>query len=196
MKDITTWLPRVREHSNGTTISFRGIEAEIIYQLQSNIELYGNYSFSQSKYDSRYILAPDGSLGSDLLTENTILDEENRVTGVPAHLWNIGIEWRLNPDLILDLHFRGWADNVGKFSGRQTASESPEAVTHFKTYGPAHFLNLNLLWSEALRKEGLDLSFYIKNILDSNTKTPSAIQGGYIEEPNRRLIGFTMGYRY
>jgi outer membrane receptor protein involved in Fe transport len=195
ISDLIVFFPEpIGSHRNASDVDMYGLEFEFKYQIQEDLQIYGNYAYAESEYAKRYLYADDGSLALDLAQDSTVMDEDGRVTGVPRHIWNFGIDYEIAPSTYLNLHYRGWTDAVVKWSGNDGGG--PDPILAFKRLGPQHYFDLNLRVENAFNKEGLDTSFYIKNIFDNQEGIPDGVNGGYIENPLGIMIGMQLSYTF
>jgi hypothetical protein len=69
---------------------------------------------------------------------------------------------------LFNLHYRGWTENPIK------AEREPN---EFDEFGPEHLMDINYITT--IFKGKLELSIYLKNILDNKAKYPAPNNGGY-----------------
>ncbi|GGK73682.1 TonB-dependent receptor plug domain-containing protein [Amphritea balenae] len=200
-QDIEGYIARVISFNTGETLSDGtpiwiretnlgdleaiGIELDGRYQLNHSMQVYGNYAWAVNKAKSR-----TGNISSlpgsefDLAINTSYFNEDSQMTGVPEHIWNLGLDWSFSSKHRMNLHYRGWTGNWGKITNE------PD----FKVYGPEHYVDLNLLCSNCYA-QGFEFQGYIKNIFDNRSLLPSSAHGGNSEGLGRE-IGASVVYRF
>lgn len=169
---------------NASDMETWGLELEAKTELNDSMNLYGNYAFTNAEYQDRFVIF-QGQVILDLLTGATVATEDGTITGTPRHIWNLGLDWSIRSDLTLNVHYRGWDDAWAKNSNQPS----------FKSYGPYHYLDINLRHENFLTK-GLIASAYIKNMFDNNDAIPNGVTGGEVVPQNGRQLGLQMSYRF
>ena len=106
------------------------------------------------------------------------------MAGTPMHQWNIGVDINLKQNLTLNLHHRGYAEVFTKW----------QTGTDYRTLPAGIFFDTSLHWQNAVK--GLNTTFYIKNLADSDAVTPEGVNGGYVESVQRRRFGFNLKYSF
>ena len=112
-------------------------------------------------------------------------DYQGRDLGMPRHMFNLGIDFALHPNLSLNLHARGQA-------GAEMAAQNTPVT--FRRYGPDAYLDFALNWRTTETK-GLDARFYGRNVLN-HTQLISLVGGGQLNAAPSRTYSITAGYRF
>lgn len=178
-------LPIRYQNQNIGEIGGHGVELEAQWSVADVLTLYGNLALSRAAFRDQVVLLVDGSASFDIIKNMNYANPDRTTTGVPRRLWNLGLDWRLSDEQMLNLHWRGWARNTGKIASAPPA---------FASYGAEHFLDVALTWRHLGGQRGLTLSLYGKNLLDRAARYPQAPHGGYIVEGQREL-GLQLSWR-
>ncbi len=161
-----------------------GFELEAETELYDGLQLYGNYSFAEAEYQERFATF-QGQVSLDIVAGASIATKDLTVTGTPKHIWNLGLDWEINDQLGLNIHYRGWTDAYAK------SSDQPS----FKRFGAEHYVDMNLRYKNFPAKN-LTMSAYIKNLFNNEDSLPSGVNEGQIEPQNARQLGFKFSYRF
>lgn len=164
--------PIVVRETNVGDLEAYGLELEGSHRLNDCWLLYGNYAWAVNKINETSGSVP-GLPGAtfDLVAESKgLFTEDGQTTGVPEHIWNLGFDWSFASRFALNLHYRGWAGNWAKVS----------TVPEFASYGPEHYLDLNLSCRD-FYTEGMELQVYVKNIFDNRSPLAQGAHNGIIE---------------
>ncbi|GGK71300.1 ligand-gated channel [Amphritea balenae] len=175
---IKTW-------GNGPGASTRGLELEF-KQAFDRVELYGNYTYAKATYDE----------GSWTLEGNTtdfvdgffrhVIDSDLNIVVTPEHMWNLGADINLTNNMLLNIHYNGYAN---------VAYDQFNTVGAPVDIGSEHFLDTTLVARDAFT-QGLDLSFYLKNLFNNEAIVPDDVYGGYSESNMARRFGVNMTYSF
>jgi hypothetical protein len=148
-----------------------GIELEGEHEVDNSLSIYGNFSWALNMIDDT-AGSVEGINGAffNVVEDSTYFTDQGQTTGVPEYIWNLGFDYNFTPKHILNIHYRGWAENWGK------TDTSP---TRFEVYGPEHYVDANFTLNDFYTK-GSALQGYVKNLFDNRSPMPQAPHGGDI----------------
>ncbi len=172
------------QNQNVGDITGRGLELEWTYEVSANLAVYGNLAVSKATFAALESQLVDGSANFSILTNMHYAAPDRRTTGAPRYLWNLGIDWQISPVYSLNLHYRGFADLVGKISTQPA----------FRQFGPGHFVDFTLT-VEPFYHPALSLQCYGRQLFGGLTEFPTAPHGGLIVEDNRQF-GVQLDWRF
>ena len=120
--------------------------------------------------------------GDELISteDRNFIADDKSPTGVPAHIWNLGLEWQMNDEFYSNIHYRAWAD-----------SQAKTGPTSYKTFGSEHYFDLSLNY----RTETIITTLYVKNILNNTNFLPIGANGGASDGYGRHA-GITFTYSF
>lgn len=170
--------------NNLADLTAYGFEMELEYKINTKLLIYSNYAYAINEANEVSGTMAGSNATYDLST-STYFDTTGRMTGAPKHIWNLGFDYIPIKDILLNLHYRGWSDALGKID------TSPNTFT---SYGPEHFVDINVRYQDCVLK-GLELRAFVKNLLNNKYETPQAPHGGYISMPGYHM-GINMSYRF
>jgi outer membrane receptor for ferrienterochelin and colicin len=175
---------RIRETNVGD-LSAHGVELDSTLTLNRHTSVYGNFAWALNKIKETRGSVP-GLPGAtfDLVKGSTYFKEDGQMTGMPEFLWNMGLDWRLETGLSINLHYRGWSGNWGKTSTQ----------TDFESYGTQHYFDLNLRCISCTSANG-ELQLYAKNLFNNKAVLPQSAHGGHIEGLGRE-VGIAYSYKF
>lgn len=164
----------------------QGIEIEGSYAPNYRLKFYGNFTYARTTLADRYITFRGGLHTIDIVTEPDmdLVNYDLEKTGAPQLIWNLGVDFEFAEGHQFNLHYRGWAENPVK---------SERQPNEYDVFGPEHFVDLNYVMS--LNGDHLELSAYVKNLLDNDARYPSPNDGGYIVNMGR-TFGFHIKYSW
>lgn len=173
--DKIIWDSNAGNWGNGSDVHMRGIELNGSYKIDSDLTLYGNYGYSESKYD-------------EIQDWSDIMDTDGRVVGIPKYVYNIGIDWAFASKNYLNLNLRGWKDAVTRWSWGVNDG--------FETFDSEYFVDANLYSRDLAGIKNFSLNLYVKNLLDNDNPYPDVLEGGYVQGPHPRTVGIALKYRF
>ena len=159
-------------------LNSRGIELEGSYTYSSDINFYGNATYSRTKLSDRFITMRGGLHRVDIVAEPDmdLVNYDLEKTGWPKFIWNLGVDLEPVAGHQFNIHYRGWAKNPIK------AERQPN---EFDEFGPEHFVDVN--YGTTAFGRGIELSVYMKNIFNNEAKYSSPNDGGYTVNDGRTL---------
>jgi outer membrane receptor for ferrienterochelin and colicin len=168
---------------NANNITTSGLELEVRHQLHKMITWYGNYSrVLRSKIDT----LEGSAYGVDYSFEDQYLFADNRtLLHFPHQMWNAGLDLRFAYNITANLHYRGWHWMTG---------QNPDNPATYETLGPEHFVDLTLVFADVAVKT-LDISVYVKNILDNDDAKYTLAMAGYWPARGRSM-GLKLNYTF
>lgn len=172
------------QNQNLGELAGRGVELDVTFLLNDAVKLYGNIAYAKARFKDVELQLVDGSATFNIVTDMHYANPDRTTTGVPRRLWNLGLDWQLASRVVMNLHYRGWADNYGKIS----------TAPAFAKFGPEHFLDLALTWRDGGANR-MDATLYGKNVANNRVRFPQAPHAGYIVEQNPEL-GVQFSYRF
>ncbi len=146
---------------NGGASTYTGFQIEAQYNINKNLNIYGNYSLNTGKYDSTFISKASGLGGASMISG------EN-VPFIPRHLANIGIDENY-------LNING--NLSGTYTGEQFVTDLNGNPTSSYHLGGYWLFNLNLSHKFNFRNipffkeadlKSMKLSFTVDNIFNRN----------------------------
>jgi outer membrane receptor for ferrienterochelin and colicin len=177
----------MREDNVGDLKS-NGIELDLNWKLTQRWDVYGNYSYVQTKYDK--IIGTSSRGGAyNLALDSAVATQDKRLTGIPEHIWNFGINYSPSDHSSLNLHYRGWS----KAWGRQN-TQAGSGYPLFERYGPEHFFDLALNVDDFLNKD-THLQIYARNIFDNKAIYPMTVHVG-ATQGNGVEYGIGLSYEF
>jgi len=172
-------IPILLWETNLADLEQQGIEVEWHWFPNRRVTLYGNYAYADTHYVNEWVTYQDEPILS--LIADSWTDSSLTMAGAPQQTWNLGIDWDIEPNIQLNLHYHG---RYGVLS----IYPNPE----WETYGSEHFFDTNLRWIEALG-ENTELDFYMKNIGNNRGYFPTGY--GEVETQLGRQIGFKLNIK-
>jgi outer membrane receptor protein involved in Fe transport len=170
-----------KRFDNGPDATSKGIQLELTHKLDK-VKFYGDYTFALAEFDERTF----SSGGSELDVVSKALGTESlRLLGTPLHQWNVGTDIELPHKMTLNLHHRGAAQILTRWT---TGSDYRDLPTEL-------FFDASLHWKDAGIK-GVNTTLYVKNIGDNNAVIADTVNGGYVENILGRRIGFNLKYSF
>lgn len=162
---------------NTGTVTTRGIEVEAHAEVNKFLDFYGNFSYSNTKLKDRYVYVPEADFTFDLLTAGATMSytDDLDVVNTPNVMYNLGMNCRLNKKIVLNLHYRGWAEMYTRLY-----SNSNE----YTSFGPQGFVDANLCLNNIF-KNALSIYIYARNIGKGNYRLP-VFGNGYIIDHGAR----------
>ncbi|MDZ7868645.1 MAG: TonB-dependent receptor [Rheinheimera sp.] len=157
---LNGYLVRYQNQNIGD-LTGRGVELEANFQWSPLLKFYGNLALSRASFDDEETLLADGTATFSVIRDMHYADPQRGTTGVPRLLWNFGLDWQWAEHWFVNLHYRGWADNIGKVS----------TSNQFSRFGPEHFVDLNLIWRE-VGGSAAELQLYGKNLFGKTLLYP------------------------
>ncbi len=146
------------EYSGGSS-RYEGFQLEAQYDINKNINIYGNYSLNTGTYTSTYVSKAAGLGGASMIAG------EN-VPFIPRHLANIGID---------EDYFNIDGNLSGTYTGEQFVTDINSNPTSAYHLGGYWLFNLNLSHEFNFRKlsffkaadlKSMELSFTVDNIFN------------------------------
>jgi outer membrane receptor for ferrienterochelin and colicin len=167
---------------NSNTITSYGLECDFRHNLNRSISWYGNYSWVIFSEMDRFTGAGSGFTYN--WQDTYLVTDGKALTQFPHHIWNLGVDFLaqdLGParETTLNLHYRGWTD---------MSAEIASAAGNYQRLGPEHFIDANLLFA-AFLVDNLDVSVYVKNLLDNTEPSNSLPLAGRWPSRGRSLGG-------
>ncbi|MDQ8202157.1 TonB-dependent receptor [Pelagicoccus sp. SDUM812003] len=150
----------------------KGIEFDWTWEFAERWSLYGNYSYALSKFDSLTGVTGQGRAYHIVEDGNSIAIPDRRLTGVPLHMWNVGLEFFPVEYCAINLHYRGWDD-----AWAVQVPNSTGGVPVFGRYGAEHFVDAAITFREAFGKD-LELQLYARNLLNNSPVVPMTAHYG------------------
>ena len=147
-----------KRFDNAADATSKGVQIEFTHKLPK-VKTYGDYTFALATFDDRNITSDSGAV-IDIVRNRTLANESLRMAGTPMHQWNIGVDLNLKQNFTLNLHHRGYAEIFTKW----------QRSTDYRTLPAGIFFDTSLHWQNAVK--GLNTTFYIKNLADSDAVTP------------------------
>lgn len=103
---------------NTGTVTSQGLEIEAHAEVHKYVDLYGNFSYSQTKLKDRYVYVPDANYTFDLLTAGATMSYTDNldVVNTPNVMYNLGLNCKFTKKIILNVHYRGWAEMLTRLN--------------------------------------------------------------------------------
>lgn len=162
---------------NTGTVTSQGLEIEACADVHKFISLYGNLSYSKTKLKDRYVHVPDANYTFDLLTAGATMSytDDLDVINTPNVMYNVGINGKISKKIVLNIHYRGWAEMLTRLYSNSN---------QYTSFGPEGFVDANLSFNNIF-KDAVSIFIYSRNIGKANYKLP-IFGNGYIIDHGAR----------
>lgn len=156
------------------SIESYGAELELTYKHSDKLLFNASYTYTDAQFDDDY----SGNALENLSPLN-----------VPSHLWNIGVDWDIRADLMLNLNYRGFGDIWTKLNDDSTTETVDESA--FVETGMEHFVDMNLYY---MPTDYINISLYAKNMTDNVGQFSNTT--GYATSQLGREIGLEIQIKF
>lgn len=204
----------------------KGLEFDLQRQYSWG-ELYSSVNYTKSESKQRPILwgllpldvdyyeltEPNDWNTSQLVSLNSLVDDEESFFNYPEFTLNLGATFDLAKNYKLNVNYRGLFNVTYKHSFTPTnfffipAQETPQPVgtlfyrtrygkqVHYTKLDPMHFIDLNLQMPDYMNS-GIDLSVYVKNLFNSTEYLGETLEGAYVKGTYPQQFGIIAQYKF